>query len=87
MTQHSLTADQLKFWTSEAHKHTTLHATVCGRIDTDEHEHQGNTHHLRLAPGAAIDILHFLVCCMRKEVKISYNPSTLNFNILAAGDL
>lgn len=29
----------------------------------------GKTHHLRLAPGASIDVLHLLICCMRKEMK------------------
>lgn len=32
-------------------------------------EVQYNTHHLRLAPGAAIDILHLLIRCVRKEMK------------------
>lgn len=27
------------------------------------------THHLRLTPGAAIDILHLLIRCVRKEMK------------------
>lgn len=35
----------------------------------DNNESLSNTHHLRLAPGAAIDILHLLVCCARKKMK------------------
>lgn len=35
----------------------------------DDNESLSNTHHLRLAAGAAIDILHLLVCCARKKIK------------------
>lgn len=40
---------------------------------------RGNTHHLRLAPGAAIDILHLLIRCVRKKrVVFFYSPSKVN---------